>query len=193
MHMKKWFLGLLLVSACSGAGQSETVETSTQEALQAPLSCDTADCCPPGTTPVVYNDQPNVVTSVQPKQCLVMAGGSDTVFLNGANGAILAGPGDDTIMGGVGAMISGGAGRDTINGFTGGTIYGGAGDDVIAGGNGNSFVYPGPGIDTVSTGTGNDTVVIYDLCEVGPGEQLSAGTGDDTLITPVPLAQLRAL
>jgi len=193
MHMKKWFLGLVLVSACSGAGQPEVVEGSTQEALQAPLSCDTADCCPPGTTPVIYNDQPNVVMSVQAKQCLVMAGGSDTVFLNGANGAILAGAGDDTIMGGVGAMISGGAGRDTINGFTGGTIYGGAGDDVIAGGNGDSFVYPGPGIDTVATGTGNDTVVIYDLCEVGWGEQISAGTGDDTLITPVPLDQLRAL
>jgi len=72
-------------------------------------------------------------------------------------------------------------------------VFGGPDTDIIQAANNNNIVVPGGGIDTVHTGTGDDTVIIFDLCEVGPGENIDMGTGHDVLISPVPQAQLEAL
>jgi hypothetical protein len=158
-----------------------------------PLGCDTAECCPPGTTPVVFDDASNIINDATPNRCLVMLGGNDSVFSSGAGSAILGGPGDENIQAGPGSQVRGGDGRDTINGFSGATVLGNGGDDTIMAANGDNFIYPGAGIDNVSGGTGNDTVVIYDLCEVSFGDMMEGSGGTNTLITPVPVAQLQAM
>ena len=56
---------------------------------------------------------------------------------------------------------------------------------------GSDFVHPAGGVDTVHTGGGNDTVVVYDLCELSSGEVLDGGSGSDTLVIPVSLAQVQ--
>jgi Ca2+-binding RTX toxin-like protein len=71
-------------------------------------------------------------------------------------------------------------------------VIGGPQTDIIQAANGNNFVVPGAGVDVVSTGVGNDTVAIYDLCELQPGDTVDMGTGFNTLIAPLPLAQLKA-
>ncbi|HEY4104236.1 MAG TPA: calcium-binding protein [Polyangiaceae bacterium] len=172
---------------------SETENTGSD----APADCDGAECCPAGSTILVLTPNADVMSNSDSNRCIVALDGSDTVQSSATGDTtITGGPGDDTIMVGTGDhnVVRGGAGQDTI--FASGnadTIFGNAGDDTIFGGNGNSFIVPGPGADTVTTGSGNDTIVIYDLCEVSPGEHYDAGDGDDTLITPVPLAQLQAL
>lgn len=190
--------GLLLLASLWGCavetpGSDEAVSSgSAAVTAPVPLGCDSAACCPAGTTVRTLSSNADTLNDATAKQCIVALAGSDTIFSSGTGSAVLAGDGDDTIMAGAGAFVRGGAGRDTINGFSNGTVYGGYGDDVIFSGNGNNFVYPGPGLDTVSLGTGNDTVAIYDLCELTAGEQLVGGTGNNTLITPVSLAQLQA-
>ena len=166
---------------------------ATPAAPPAQLACDTVECCPLGTTPVVLTEQANSHNNSTANRCIVALGGSDTIFNSGSGSVVLAGSGDDTIMGGSGGQIRGGSGRDTINGFTGAVVLGGDDDDTINAANGDNFVYPGAGIDNVACGTGADTVVIYDLCETGFGERLDGGSGVNTLVTPVPLSQLQAL
>ena len=176
------------------AGAASDTENSGSDA---PADCDGSECCPAGSTIIVLTPNADVLSNSDSNRCIVALDGDDTVQSSATGDTtIMGGPGDDTLMVGTGDhnVIRGGAGRDTI--FASGnsdTIFGNAGDDTIFGGNGNSFIVPGPGADTVTTGSGNDTIVIYDLCEVSPGENYDAGDGDDTLITPVPLAQLQAL
>src|SRR5262249_37071564 len=89
--------------------------------------------------------------------------------------------------------IVGLSGSDTIAAQGGhSVVLGGPDGDVIQAANGDNFVVPGGGADNVATGTGNDTVAIYDVCEIESGETIDTGTGTDTLITPVPLAELQA-
>jgi hypothetical protein len=88
-------------------------------------------------------------------------------------------------------LIPGGSGNDIIDTGAGNDlVYGRAGDDVMDSGDGDDLVDAGPGIDNVFAGDGNDRVVIHNLCEVGEGEVLDGGPGTDTLVTPVPLAEL---
>jgi Ca2+-binding RTX toxin-like protein len=178
--------------ASSLALDNVRVSVTTATTPPAPLACDTAACCPAGTNPVVYGNESNVLHNVTNNLCLVTAGGSDVVFSSASGTTVLGGDGDDTITAGAGAKVRAGAGRDTVNGFSSSTVLGGPGDDTITAANGTNFIYPGAGIDTVAGGTGDDTVVIYDLCEVSWGDRIDAGTGFDTLITPVPVAQLTA-
>jgi hypothetical protein len=103
---------------------------------------------------------------------------------------------------------------DIINGSRGGRIegYGILGNDVIIGSNFGDLIIPGPGRDHVVAGKGDDQVVLYDVCEIPPKEEhphpgrqdghhgharatkvLVGGKGNDTLVTPVSLQELRAL
>jgi hypothetical protein len=136
------------------------------------------------------------VYSTTASQCIVAQAGSDTVMASGSVPmAAIGGAGDDTMYGGSAmSVLHGGPGRDTLFGFGGVTeFFGGAGEDTIFAGNGNSCVIPGPGADVVNLGVDHDTVRINHVCEVAAGEQLVAGTGVDTLITPIPVASLQAL
>ena len=108
---------------------------------------------------------------------LSLSEGSDVVQAVTTNQCILARGSADTIAAYGGQRV----------------VFGGAGNDTIHAANGDNVVVPGPGIDTVALGTGNDTAIIFDLCEVESGDQIDFGSGQDTLITPVPLAQLQAL
>lgn len=143
-------------------------------------------------------------------------GGGDLVVLGGGNDCVLGGGGGDSIDIGTGTnVVYGGTGGDavycgfptstlTAYGNSGAdalhaswcmssTLHGGEGDDVIYGSQaGPDYIVPGPGHDYVDAGGGDDTVVIYHRCEVGAFEQLHGNSGDDTLIIPVPLAQLQA-
>jgi hypothetical protein len=51
---------------------------------------------------------------------------------------------------------------------------------------------PGGGVVSVSAGTGNDTVQLFDVCEAVSGLHLDGGDGNETLVSPVPLATLQS-
>ena len=137
--------------------------------------------------------------------------GDDTLLGGGGVDELFGGPGDDYICGGGGDdTIVGGPGNDTlVTGCGHDIVYGGPGSDLIINGpcateSGFEFmpfanplpqgkIVPGPGVDTVKLGPEDDTVYIYDLCEIGEGESLDGGDGEDTLIAPVSKAELEAM
>src|SRR6266511_70166 len=104
---------------------------------------------------------------------MVLTSGSDTFSSAQPNLCVRALDGDDTLMVGPGGYIVGGPGRDVINAWGGATVV------------------PGPGADNVSV-SGGGTVKVFDTCEVEISEWLEGG-GDGTLVTPVPVEQLRSL
>lgn len=163
-----------------------------------PASCDDdpALCCPEGTAVLALTDGDDTQQILLQQQCLVTLRGRDTLHVSSAEPAtVLAGFGDDTVMGGPQSdSFLGGPGNDTLYGYEGqNALFGGPGDDTIFAGNGGNRVVPGPGRDVVTTGTGNDIVSIFDVCEIESGESLSGGSGEDTLVSPVPLEELTAL
>jgi Lectin C-type domain len=186
-------LGLFLLASC-GQTQSDESVRSGSEAVTGTCVLG-QECCPANYKTVTLTQNSDTFSATAANQCIVALGGSDTIVANLASPIVLAGPGDDTIMAGPNSLVRGGDGRDTINIWGGpSTVYGGAGDDTINAANGDNLVVPGPGNDTVATGTGNDTVALYDMCEITGGvKTLDGGSGTNTLITPVPLAQLKAL
>ncbi|HEY4106601.1 MAG TPA: hypothetical protein VGM44_22025, partial [Polyangiaceae bacterium] len=199
-----WAAVATIAAGCStkSADVSEGVQKSTSALTLSSLpdssECDAspASCCPPGSVITSLTESSDVFQSTTPNACILALGGNDTVFaLSGDPAALFLGSGDDTAMAGPGAeTVRGGDGRDTINAWGGPkTIYGNAGDDVISASGGDQFVVPGPGADTVSTGEGNDTVAVFDLCEVSPGDHFDGGSGQNTLLTPVPLSTLESL
>jgi len=122
-----------------------------------------------------------------------LSGGAASDFINSASAldTVLGRDGNDVIHALAGASkVFGGTGNDLLDVPGGGSIWGNAGNDQITTLLGNSSIYPGAGIDSVRAGVGNDEVVIFDLCEVGFGEVLDGGFGDDTLRTSVSLATL---
>lgn len=144
-------------------------------------------------------------------------GGNDFVSTHSGDDCILSGSGDDSVATGSGSnIVYAGLGVDAVNSckiISGGkvevflaqgndlvetfwcdeaTIYGGEGDDVIRGSLGRDEIVPGPGIDTVLAGAGDDIVKVYALCEVGPGEILDGGSGQDTLVSALTVAQLES-
>lgn len=64
---------------------------------------------------------------------------------------------------------------------------------MLVGGDGVDFLAPGAGANAAIAGAGDDTIVLYDSCEAAPGLFLDGGVGDDTLVIPIPLANLQAL
>ncbi len=103
-------------------------------------------------------------------------------------------PNDDIFQTGTSNQcIVGMGGRDNIGAQGGHSIViTGPGDDTIQAANGNNYVAPGAGADTVSTGTGDDTMAIFDICEMDKGKTVDLGTGNNTLIAPLPLADMQA-
>ena len=153
------------------------------------------NCCPRGSTPKRLTDQPDTAQILEADQCVLAGKGADTLAIQvGGSSALHLGPGDDTAQSGSGDdLIMGGPGRDTIMAY-GGTnlLFGGPGDDIISAANGTNTVVPGPGLDIVALGTGDDTVYIFDECEVDAGETIDGGSGNDTLVIPVPLSEMEA-
>jgi Ca2+-binding RTX toxin-like protein len=137
----------------------------------------------------------DVFSSTLPNRCILARDGRDTVFsaVTGPS-AVIGGPGSDIIMaGGPGAQVRAGAGDDTVNVWGGlAIVTGDDGNDTITVSGGQNLILPGAGIDNISASGGNNTFEIDDLCEVGAGEQLIGGDGFNTLITPVPAADLVA-
>src|SRR5690606_29243607 len=175
--------------------------------------CQVAQCCPEGLTIIEGGDGSDVLLGGSNPECLVGLDGDDAlhagsdgdVLLGGdgadllrggsANDVIAGGPGPDDIDAGSGDdEIRGGAGADVIDAGSGNDIVdAGSGDDTITGGSGHDIIVPGPGLDTVIAGGGDDTVIVYDPCELEPGESYAGGSGFDTLVLPVPLHEVEAL
>ncbi len=172
-------------------------------------------CCAPHQQIIEGDDRAN---HIMPKEerayCVVAHGGKDVVHTRGGSDHLLGGDDADHLKSDEGAdVIIGGAGTDVIHGgvrshlrASGGPdhdsmhaprtdsseLFGGDGKDVLVGGHGEDFLAPGPGGGVAVAGPGNDTVVIYNLCEAVPGLLLDGGLGTDTLVTPVPLSDLRS-
>ena len=113
-------------------------------------------------------------------------GGDDIIIGGGGSDHIDAGSGQDVVKAGPGNdKVDGGHGDDVLDG--------GDGDDNLTGSEGDDTLHPGPGRDHVLGGRGNDTVTVFDLCEVERDELYNGGFGTDTLITPIPVADLALL
>ena len=193
-------------TATDGLGLPATAVTQTVTVVEADT---VAACC--GTKTVVEgNALANFIALPLPfEYCAFGRGSFDTITGGLAPILLSGGDGNDLITGGStndvllgragfdilrlpigGGVIHGGAGDDVIDQSFGGSLYGGPGDDNIDGLFNTNIIYPGSGRDSVEGGTGDDTVIIYDACELQPFEVLDGGLGNDTLITPVSLAQL---
>jgi hypothetical protein len=200
-----------------------TVHTATVAVEPLPAACtpeavaaDPAGCCTPGQAlrqGTAAADFVSVSSSSAVAQCVVALGGDDdaytsavvdTVVLGEGHDYVSARAGDDLLLGGPGDdTLKGGTGRDRLEGGPGhDTLYGNEDDDVLVGGPGDDhlqghagadLIVPGPGEDFVLAGDGDDVVLVLDVCELTAGEYLAGGTGTDTLVTPVPLAELTAL
>lgn len=124
--------------------------------------------------------------------------GDDQLFCQGAGDTAVGGEGNDQLFASTGdgaaVTLAGGLGNDVLfqTGQGPAALIGGDGDDWIAGGAGADLILPGSGADRVLAGPGDDRVVVYDACELQPGEILDGGAGEDTLVIPVPLEALRA-
>jgi hypothetical protein len=136
-----------------------------------------------------------VVTLGTPRRDhFVLQGGHDSghqkkdrcVLTFASDDFVSTGEGDDLIHGGDGNDHLKGDGGDDV-------IIGGGGSDNIEAGSGDDSIVPGSGKDHVNAGRGDDTVTIFDTCEAPSDEVLQGGPGNDTLVTPVSVAELTAL
>lgn len=197
-------------TATDVTGNAQTVSQTITVTVD---SSSSAACCPAGAALFEGNGLPNLF--------ILPRAGNKCVFGHGLWDAILTGAGTDYLSGGSSAdflesrgtndILAGGSGRDllvlpvgasgTIYGEGGddaleltgtGVIVGGPGDDVLLGAFGGQAFTPGPGRDVVIAASGDDVVRIYDPCELEPFEVLDGGSGNDTLITPVPVVELLA-
>lgn len=163
--------------------------------LQADCDSFPETCCAAGSTKTSLTTGRDVRTFSGTSECIMSLAGDDTLTVAASGKSSLnLGAGNDTAFDGSGDnFIWGGFGDDTINGYGGTNLFfGGWGNDTINAANGTNTVIPGPGVDTVALGTGDDTVYLFDACEVVSGKKIDAGTGFDTLYTPMSLADLRA-
>lgn len=101
---------------------------------------------------------------------------TETVFISGGSGV-------DTVIGSQSSDgMEGGAGNDRLEG-RGGDDYlvGGDGDDVTLGGDGNDTFTDGLGADAIDGGNGDDVVYLDFQNGFSALDQVSGGTGTDTL------------
>ena len=91
--------------------------------------------------------------------------------------------GDDTLSGGDGNdSLVGGDGNDLLYGEGGNdTIQGGNGNDTIYGGEGNDTIVGGTGADSIIGGAGNDVIGYSSGSELGVGEFIDTGDGNDII------------
>lgn len=124
-------------------------------------------------------------------------GGSDTLALDEANGALPAanlfgGAGDDALTGGSGAdTLFGQADNDTLLGRGGNDLlFGGAGNDTLVGGDGDDQMFGEAGDDRMIWNPGDDT----DLAEGGAGTdtvEVNGGNGAETFAITANGARVR--
>lgn len=123
--------------------------------------------------------------------------GDDMLKSQGGDDVIFGNDGDDdiTYQGNGNVVISGGPGDDKIHLAFGPTsrIFAGPGNDLVTCDGGDDTIYPGAGRDTIRAGSGDDTVIFSNVCELDSNKLLNGGAGDDTLILPVPLANLNGV
>jgi hypothetical protein len=166
---------------CASAGYEPGVTSYWADAW---IQIDT--CAGPVGTQAPTGDTVNEVTGQCPEnaaECCPQ--GYDPVVLSSGPNTYQTGSGRKCVVGL--------AGTDTIAAQGGNhVVLGGADTDTFQAASGDNFVVPGPGVDIVALGTGNDTVFIFDLCELSWGDTVDMGTGTDTLIAPLPLAELQA-
>ncbi len=115
----------------------------------------------------------------------VLIGLVGDTFVHGDTGGdlLLTGAGRDAVVGGFEAdYISVSAGDDEI--------HPGPGLDVVRGGTGDDVAFLGGGADDVRMGPGSDVVVVRNPCEVPTGTRINGGLGDDTLVSPLTVAEL---
>jgi hypothetical protein len=159
-----------------------------------PGSCETPHlCCPTAATVSGYGDEDDRHDITQDGECVLTAGGDDTISGIKTGSVAGAGAGADVIRVGQGGTAYGGDGDDTIETLGSSIVFGNAGDDTIRVPCGSGIVFPGPGRDSVEMGPGDDVVVVNDACELAPGEKLLAGAGHDVLVSPLTLPELAAL
>lgn len=171
------------------------------------------DCCAEGQTIIEGTNRPDAVKPPgEAAWCIlgyssddVLSGDvlNDTIIGDTGNDELRGGAGNDTLIGSAGNdrlrdpvgnnAFYGGLGNDWISGGANDHIEGGAGDDMIFAYGGNDFIVGGAGLDKIEAGEGDDTIVIYDVCEIVSGEVIDGGSGNDTVITPVPEATLSAM
>jgi Ca2+-binding RTX toxin-like protein len=173
-------------------------------------------CCEAGQKLIEGSDGRDVII---PREeigyCVLALSSHDVVQLRGFADFISGGDGDDRLRSGGGVdLVVADDGMDVITGGRGGQLeahggagddvldarltqmcelYGSFGDDLLLGGDGDDVLFPGPGADTVLAAAGNDRIVILNICEIEAGMILNGGAGFDTLVTPVPLAELERL
>ncbi|MFT4025926.1 MAG: tandem-95 repeat protein [Novosphingobium sp.] len=158
-----------------------------------------------GNDTIDAGDGNDFVTGDAGNDILLGGAGNDLLYAGDGDDTVDGGAGDDTITGDNGAdILSGGSGNDTIYAGAGNDqldggdgddkLYGDAGDDVLSGGLGNDLIEGGGGIDTVdySYATANltvnlaltsaQTVATGDVDTIYNAENLTGGSGNDTLI-----------
>jgi Ca2+-binding RTX toxin-like protein len=126
---------------------------------------------------------------------IVGGAGNDTLNGNGGNDTLVGNAGNDTLNGGDGDdALYGGIGNDTLSGGIGDDILeGGDGTDVLTGGAGADILAGGSGVDTASYATSTTAVtanLLHRSFNTGDAagdvydgiENLTGGTGDDTLV-----------
>lgn len=100
--------------------------------------------------------------------------------------------GNDTVRGGAGNdLIDGGTGNDSMFGDAGDdSLIGGAGTDTLSGGSGNDTLVDG---ESMSDEAGNDAYALTSWQGTNIFDFGAAGASTDTLILPVPAADVRVL
>ncbi|PWC84599.1 hypothetical protein AEJ54_29370, partial [Azospirillum sp. Sp 7] len=114
-----------------------------------------------------------------------LTGGNGNDSLDGGAGddKLYGSDGNDTLNGGAGNdSLVGGAGNDVLNGDAGNdTIQAGDGDDTLQGGDGNDTIVGGAGNDSIVGGAGNDVIGYTSGSELGAGEFIDTGDGNDII------------
>ncbi|NUB29006.1 DUF4347 domain-containing protein, partial [Azospirillum brasilense] len=123
---------------------------------------------------------------------IVGGDGNDSLMGGNGNDSLDGGAGDDKLYGEVGNdtlnggagndSLVGGAGNDVLNGDAGNdTIQAGDGDDTLQGGDGNDTIVGGAGNDSIVGGAGNDVIGYTSGSELGAGEFIDTGDGNDII------------
>ena len=139
----------------------------------------------PGADIVLGGSGADILWGSSGNDWLTGDGGDDEIHGERGDDLIHGSDGDDLLIGGMGNdIVYGGEDNDTMEGNY--------GDDLLWGDGGNDIIIPGPGLDEVRGMDGDDTVILRGVCEVVDGETLYGGSGQDTLLIPVPLSELQA-
>ncbi|OYD80678.1 DUF4347 domain-containing protein [Azospirillum brasilense] len=145
-----------------------------------------------GNDSLLGGDGADTINGGNGNDTIVGGDGNDSLMGGNGNDSLDGGAGDDKLYGEVGDdtvnggdgndSIVGGAGNDVLNGEAGNdTIQAGDGDDTIQGGDGNETIVGGAGNDSIVGGAGNDVIGYTIGSELGAGEVIDTGDGNDII------------